>query len=189
MSLLALNFGSHTDSVHVTIARRVISPPTMRLLTQVDQRYQLRQRERIALALIAQTEGLRAAEIAKRLGLPDAASLSDWLPGLVEKGLLHQDGRTKRTRYFVPPEILRDAGLDTMTTLKRVESHVVAALILEDVRRYPDSGRTEIHRRIGPEIHVRSVQRAIATLVANGRLVPSGSRRSRTYRYSKRQES
>ena len=178
-----------TDSVHVTIARRVISPPTMRLLTQVDQRYQLRQRERIALALIAQTEGLRAAEIAKRLGLPDAASLSDWLPGLVEKGLLHQDGRTKGTRYFVPPEILRDAGLDTMTTLKRVEPHVLAALILEDVRRYPDSGRTEIHRRIGPEIHVRSVQRAIATLVANGRLVPSGSRRSRTYRYSKRQES
>lgn len=173
-----------TDSVHVTIARRVISPATLRLLAQADQRYHLRQRERIALALVAQTEGLRAAEIRARLGLTDPDALSEWLPGLVEKGLLHQDGRTKGTRYFVPPALLRDAGLDSVTTLKHVEPHVLAALIVEDVRRYPDSGRAEIHRRIGPEIHAKAVQRALASLVEEGRLVASSSRRWRTYRLS-----
>jgi hypothetical protein len=45
-----------TDSVHVTVPRRVVQPGIIKLLVEADQRYQLTQRERITLAFIAQTE-------------------------------------------------------------------------------------------------------------------------------------
>jgi DNA-binding MarR family transcriptional regulator len=141
-----------TDSVHVTVPRRVVQPGVIRLLADADQRYQLTQRERIVFALLAQTEGLSAVELAERLELDDPAALRPWLGRLLEWGLVEQTGRTKATRYFVPPALLREAGLDKLTTLTRVQPHRLRALILEDLERFPDSGRGDIHRRIGPEI-------------------------------------
>ena len=92
-----------TDSVHVTIPRRVVQPGVIRLLAEADQRYLLTQRERIVLALVAQTEGLSAVELAEQIELPDPAALRSWLGRLLEWGLVEQTGRTKATRYFVPP--------------------------------------------------------------------------------------
>ncbi len=171
-----------TDSVHVVVPRRVVHPGIIRLLADVDPHYQLTQRERIALALLAQTEGLLAAELAERLELADATALSLWIARLVELGLIEQAGRTKGTRYFVPPKLLRAAGLDRRTTLARVEPHRLRALILEDLKRYPDSKRGDIHRRIGPEIHDKKVLRTLNSLMADGLVVPTGERRWRLYR-------
>jgi ATP-dependent DNA helicase RecG len=179
------------DSVHVTIPRRVMQPGVIRLLAEVDQRYQLTQRERIALATLAQTEGLSAADLAKRLELDEPAALRPWLGSLTERGLVEQTGRTKGTRYFVPPGLLESAGLDGHTTLARVQPHRLRALILEDLERYPNSGRADIHRRIGPEIHVRTLGRALAALLEDGEIESEGKRRWTTYRLSgssKRQE-
>ena len=89
--------------MHVTIPRRVVQPNIIRLLVQADQRYQLTQRERIAFALLAQTEGVLAAELAERFELADPASLRPWIGRLLDCGLVEQTGRTKATRYFVPP--------------------------------------------------------------------------------------
>jgi ATP-dependent DNA helicase RecG len=179
------------DSVYVTIPRRVMQPGVIRLLAEVDQRYQLTQRERIALATLAQTEGLSAADLAKRLELDEPAALRPWLGSLIERGLVKQTGRTKGTRYFVPPGLLESAGLDGHTTLARVQPHRLRALILEDLERYPNSGRADIHRRIGPEIHVRTLGRALAALLEDGEIESEGRRRWTTYRLSgssKRQE-
>lgn len=171
-----------TDSVHVTVPRRVIHPGVIRLIAEADQRFHLSARERIVLGLLAQTEGLSAAELAKRLELPDTASLRPWLARLPELGLVEHAGRTKATRYFVPPSLLRAAGLDTLTTLKRMQPHRLRALILEDLGRFPDSGRADIHRRIGPEIHAKTLARAIDALVEAGNVLATGERRWRTYR-------
>ena len=171
-----------TDSVHVTVPRRVVQPGVIRLLAEADQRYQLTQRERIVLALVAQTEGLSAVELAEHLELPDPAALRPWLGRLLEWGLVEQAGRTKATRYFVPPALLREAGLDKVTTLKRVQPHRLRALILEDLERYPDSGRADIHRRIGPEVHAKTITRALDTLLGEGAIAATGERRWRKYR-------
>lgn len=171
-----------TDSVHVTVPRRVVQPGVIRLLADADQRYQLTQRERIVFALLAQTEGLSAVELAERLELDDPAALRPWLGRLLEWGLVEQTGRTKATRYFVPPALLREAGLDKLTTLKRVQPHRLRALILEDLERFPDSGRGDIHRRIGAEIHTKALARALDVLLAEGSILASGERRWRTYR-------
>ena len=152
------------------------------MLTEADQRFHLTQRERIALGMLAQTEGLSAAELATRLELTDAAATHGWIDRLVEVGLVEQAGRGKATRYHVPPGLLRQAGLDGKTTLARVQPHRLRALILEDLERYPASGRIEIHRRIGPEIHEKSVMRVLNALVADGVVEATGVRRWRTYR-------
>ncbi len=80
---------------------------------------------------------------------------------LVELGLVEQSGRTRATRYFVPPGLLRTSGLDERTTLRRVQPHRLRALILEDLERYPGSSSTEVHQRIGPEIPSRTFRRAL----------------------------
>jgi ATP-dependent DNA helicase RecG len=171
-----------TDSVHVTVPRRVVQPGAIRLLAEADQRYQLSQRERITLALIAQTEGLSASELADELELSDASDLRPWLGRLVEWGLVDQSGRTKATRYFVRPALLREAGLDALTTLTRVQPHRLRALILEDLDRYPGSAKREVHRRVGPEIPDRTFRRALHDLVIAGDVEATGEKRWRTYR-------
>jgi len=171
-----------TDSVHVTVPRRVVQPGVIRLLAEADQRFQLTQRERIVLALVAQTEGLSASELAEDLELPDPSALRPWLGRLVELGLIEQSGRTSATRYFVPPALLREAGLDAQTTLKRVQPYRLRALILEDLERFPDSPSKEVHRRVGPEIPDRTFRRALEALVENGQVKSTGGTRWRKYR-------
>ena len=82
----------------------------------------------------------------------------------------------------MPPALLRAAGLDKLTTLRRVQPHRLRALILEDLERFPDSARGDVHRRIGPEIHVRTLGRALETLVDSGEILSSGVGRWRRYR-------
>ncbi len=171
-----------TDSVHVTIPRRVVQPGVIKLLVEADKRYQLTQRERITFALVAQTESISAAELAGELELADTNALRRWLGRLLGWGLIEQTGRTSATRHFVPPALLREAGLDALTTLKRVQPHRLRALILEDLGRFPDSGRADIHRRIGPEIHEKALARALDALRGEGVIISTGERRWRKYR-------
>jgi ATP-dependent DNA helicase RecG len=171
-----------TDSVHVTVPRRVVQPGIIKLLVEADQRYQLMQRERITFALVAQSESVSAAELAEELELPDAGALRHWLGRLLTWGLVEQSGRTKATRYFVPPALLREAGLDALTTLTRVQPHRLRALILEDLERFPDSAKGDIHRRVGPEIPERTFRRALEELVASGQVVATCETRARRFR-------
>jgi ATP-dependent DNA helicase RecG len=171
-----------TDSVHVTVPRRVMRPEVARLLREANARFQLNQRERIALGVLALTEGLTATEFARRLELPDAEALHPWIDRLLEVGLITPTGRTRATRYFVPPTLLKAVDLDLKTTLKRVQPHRLRALILEDLERYPGSSSSEIHQRIGPEINPRTLKRAIDALIDAGEVVPSGKKRWTKYR-------
>lgn len=171
-----------TDSVHVVVPRRVVLPGVIRLLAEADKRYQLTQRERIALALTAQSEGLPANQLAEQLELEDPSELRAWIGRLLELGLLQQTGRTKGTRYFVLPQLLREAGLDQQTTLTRVQPHRLKALILEDLERFPESSASDIHRRVGSEIPERTFRRAMEDLVAENQVQAEGEKRWRRYR-------
>jgi len=171
-----------TDSTHVTIERRVLHPGVVRLIADADERHQLSQRERIALGLLGQAESMSAAELADGLDVSETAELRPWLGRLVELGLVVQSGRTNATRYFVPPALLREAGLDTSTTLTRVQPHRLRALILEDLERFPDSAKADIRRRVGPEIPERTFRRALDDLVASDQVIATGETRARRFR-------
>lgn len=171
-----------TDSVLVKIPRHVVQPGVIALLAHADAKYQLTQRERIVLGLLAQTEGLPSGKLASELELEDSEALGGWLGRLVDWGLVGATGRTKARRYYLPPDLLRAAGLDGRTTLVRLEPHRLRALVIEDLERYPDSSISEIHRRVGPEIAQRTLKRAIDALVDEKRITFSGERRWRRYR-------
>lgn len=170
------------NAVQVTVPRRVLHPGVLQLLSRVNQSQALTQRERITLGMLAATEGLSATELASRLGLSETGELRNCLGELVSLWLVSQSGRTRGTRYHVPPELLRASGLDLRTTLSRVEPHRLRALILEDLGRYPDSSSAQVHARVGPEIPERSFRRAMEELVEQGQVSYTGDRRWRRYR-------
>ena len=169
------------DRVQVTVGRRILKPEVIDFVAKADQTYQLTQRERIALGLLAQHDALTARELAGTLELPSVEALQPWLKRLLEWHLVQSAGRTKATRYFVDPGLLRSLNFTGETTLKRIEPHRLAALVLEDLRRYPESAISDIHRRIGGEIHRKQVKRALEELIERGVVRFGGNNRWRRY--------
>jgi ATP-dependent DNA helicase RecG len=169
------------DRVQVTVRRRILRPEIVDFIAKADQTYQLTQRERIALGLLAQRDALTARELATALELPSAEALQPWLVRLLGWSIVHNAGRTQATRYFVAPELLRGLHFPAGTTLKRIEPHRLAALILEDLRRYPRSSTSEVHQRIGMEIHPKQVKRALDALVTKNEVRFGGDNRWRRY--------
>lgn len=88
------------DSVHVTVQRRLVQPEVMKLMAAASQRHELSQRERIALALVAQSGGLAERELADGLKLERHEALAPWLGRLLELGLVEQLGKGRRAHYF-----------------------------------------------------------------------------------------
>jgi ATP-dependent DNA helicase RecG len=163
------------------VRRRIISPRAIDIIIKVDEAYQLRQREKICLGLLAQHEALTARELAQELELPDVETLHAWIGRLTEFGLVHTTGKTKSTRYFVAAELVRDLELPASTTLQRIEPHRLKALVLEDLRHYPGSSISQINERIGREINQKRLKRAIDDLIDQNQVRAEGERRGRKY--------
>lgn len=169
------------DRVQVIVRRRILKPEVIDFIAKADQTYQLTQRERITLGLLAQHDALTARELASALELSTTDALQPWLKRLLDWNLVQSAGRTQATRYFVDPSLLRSLNFSGETTLKRIEPHRLAALIYEDLQRYPESAIGDIHQRIGGEIHPRQVKRALEELVKRGAVRHEGLNRWRRY--------
>ncbi len=169
------------DRVQVTVRRRILKPEVIDFIAKADQTYQLTQRERIALGLLAQHDAMTARELAAVLELPSIDALQPWIKRLLEWDLIQSAGRTQATRYFVDPGLLRTLNFVGGTTLKRIEPHRLAALIVEDVGRYPKSKIGDIHERIGMEIPRSRIRRGIEQLVKAGKLMAEGVKSGTRY--------
>nr|WP_305043584.1 hypothetical protein [Geoalkalibacter sp.] len=162
--------------------RRILKPEIIDFIAKADQTYQLTQRERIALGLLAQHEAMTARELAAMLELPSVDALQPWIKRILEWDLIQSAGRTQATRYFVDPRLLRTLNFVGGTTLKRIEPHRLSALIIEDVSRYPKSKIGDIHERIGREIPRSRIRRGIEQLVKAGKLMAEGVKNGTRYR-------
>jgi ATP-dependent DNA helicase RecG len=169
------------DRVEVTVRRRILKAETIDLMAKANQSFQLYQRETICLGLLAQAEQLSARELVSALMLDDVDALRPWLGRLQELGLVKLVGRTKATRYFVDPDILRTLDMSTATTLGRIEPHRLEALVIEDLGRYPRSKIGDINVRIGSEIPRHRLKRALDALVKTERVAQEGERKARVY--------
>ena len=169
------------DRVQVTVRRRILRPEIIDFIAKADQTYLLNQRERIALGLLAQHDALTARELNAALELPSVDALKPWLSRLLDWNIVKSAGRTQATRYFVDPALMMGLDFSGATTLKRIEPHRLAALILEDVSRYPHAKMGEIHQRIGLEIPRSRIRRAVEELVKAGKLLPAGIRNGTRY--------
>lgn len=169
------------DRVQVTVRRRILRPEVIDFIAKADATFQLTQRERIALGLLAQHDALTARELSILLELPSAEALQPWLTRLVDWSIVKSMGRTQATRYFIEPGLLDSLDFSATTTLKRIESHRLAALILEDVARYPKTKMGDIHKRIGLEIPRSRIRRSVEELVRSGKLLSEGVRSGTRY--------
>ncbi len=170
------------DRVSVTIQRRIIRPDVIGLLAQADGEYQLSQRERITLGVLAIGDGLTARELARELEAESIEEMRSWIGRLPDFGLVGTSGKTRGLRYFVAPEVLRNTGVLRQTTLRRIPQHRLLALLHEDLSRYPNSSSSEINRRIGAEISAKTVKRALDELIGEKKVIFAGQRRWRRYR-------
>lgn len=180
------------DSVIVRVERRIVRPEVVALLSAASQQFALRQRERICLGLVAQHGLLKSADFSRILDLPDETRVRTWLGSLLEKQIILARGRTRATEYMVNPEWLRLLQTKGPTTLKKIEPHRLRHLVLEDLQTYSPSAKTaaspaEIHRRIGQEISVYKLRRALEDLRRAGSVGHNGKRGlgSRYFIYAK----
>lgn len=169
------------DWVRVTLARTAPDRQVLAFITQASERFDLKQRERIALGLLARHEALTAKELATKLELSSAEQLRPWLERLCDWGLVGQSGRTQATRYFVQPELLRTLAFPAVTTLKRIEDHRLRALVLEDIGRYPWSAFGDIHARIGVEIPPRRLRSMLQSLLTDEAVQKTGQFKGTRY--------
>lgn len=169
------------DSVTVTVMRRIVKPQVIALIDDADKRFQLSQRERITLGILAQADGLTAIDLCRQVEVASADALKPWLGRLLVLDLVRTSGRTKGQRYFVDPSLLRGAKVPAVTTLARIEPHRLRALVLEDLRRYPASAIGEVHRRVGAELARAQLKRVLADLVRRGELQMAGVKRAARY--------
>ena len=162
------------DRVQVSIRRRILKPEVIDFIAKADQQYQLTQRERITLGLLAQHEAMTARELASALELPSGGELALWLKRPLDWKIVQTRGRTQSTRYYIDPQLLKGLEFIGDTTLKRIEPHRLLALIEEDVGHYRGTKIGQIHERIGPEIPRSRLKRAMKQLVEERRLVTEG---------------
>lgn len=169
------------DWVKVTIQRRIAKPAVIRLIADVDAQFQLTQRERITLGLLAQSEGMTAGELAKALEMEKAEELASWLGQLLKLELIQTTGKTRATRYFISPALPRKAGIPMRTSLKRIESPRLDALIREDLERHPGSKIGDILPRVGAEIGRVRLRGGLKRLILKGEVVMVGVKNGAKY--------
>ena len=83
------------DRVEVTVTRRVIRPEVIDFITRADELFQLRQRERITLGLLAQHDSLSARELTMALALPGVEAIGPWMGRLQTLKIVRQVGRPR----------------------------------------------------------------------------------------------
>ncbi len=169
------------DRVEVVVEKRIVKPAVIEFLAKADAAYQLRQRERIALGLLAQVDAMTARELADALELSEVADVANWLGRLPSWGVVLTFGRTKGVRYHVDPDLLRRMSFPSQTTLALIEPHRLDALVFEDLKRYPGSGITAVNDRIGAEIPRRLLKSSLDRLREGGNVRSEGKNKGMVY--------
>ena len=169
----------------ITVRKRILNPAIIDFMFKADQAYEMTQKEKIALGLIAQHEAVTAINLCRILEIRDADDLKPWIDRLCNWQIVKTRGRTKATEYYVDPELLRKLDFKGKTSLKGIEKHRLRELVIRDLEIYKESGISEIHNRIGAEIPVYKLRRELAVLANEKLIVTKSSKRWKRYLLNK----
>lgn len=170
------------DFVSVKVYRRIHNPQVLELMDFADKHYQLRQKQKICLGLIAMHESVTAKELEGLLELDNSDALRPWLQPLIKQGLvISSKVRSRGIEYRINSVLLRNAEFKGTTTLKRIEDYRLKELILEDLKLYKEAKLSEIRERIGSEITVKRIKTQLLKLEEEGIVGRRGSNRWTTY--------
>ena len=169
------------DRVVVTVKKHIISKEVVRLMSKVNEDYSLKQKEIIALGLIAQNNTIPSVVLSKKLSLRNDDSLKYWIGALVKHEIILSKGKTKATEYYVNPKLLKQLDFKGKTDLKKIEAHRLEHLILEDLKIYQPCSIGDIHERIGKEINKKRIKRQLDKMVEELKITAEGETRWRKY--------
>lgn len=169
------------DRVTVTIRKQIISKEVVKLMDKANQEFQLKQKEIIALGIIAQSNSIAALQLSKILNQKDETGLRNWLGRLIDLELIQSKGKTRATEYFINPSYLRKLNFKGKTDLKKIEPYRLQELIHQDLLTYPDSQIGDIHTRIGKEIPQRKLKSELDKMVEASKISKSGEKRWTRY--------
>lgn len=162
---------------------RATAPDTsvLLLLDNLARFYDFTQKEIITLGVIAQHGYLSAPALVQVLQLRQEERARAWLGRLLEWGIVLTRGVKKGTEYMINPKAYAAAKLDVKPSLKTLEPHRLRALIEEDLRAYPNSLLSEIHRRLD-ELEEKDIRKLVYAMVEDGAIIPSpGGTKNRRY--------
>ena len=174
----------YDDRVVVTLKKQIISKEVVRLMSNVNDEFNLSQKEIIALGLIAQNGIVSAIYLSDKLCVRNSDSLKYWIGTLVSNEIVLSKGKTKATEYYVNPELLKQVDFKGKTDLKKIEPHRLEHLILEDLKTYQPCSKFDIHQRIGMEIHEKRLKRSLDKLISEGEIQKIGEKRGTQYKLS-----
>lgn len=170
------------DFVSVKVCRRIQSSKVLELMDFADRNYQLRQKQKICLGLIAMHESVTARELEKLLELNNSDELRPWLQHLIRQGLvICCNVRSRGLEYRVNSTLLQKSEFRGKTSLKRIEDYRLKELIIEDLKLYKEARIGDIQERIGSEISEKRVKAQILGLEEDGIIGRRGSNRWTTY--------
>ncbi|WP_416440846.1 ATP-binding protein [Leeuwenhoekiella sp. A16] len=175
------------DRLTVTLKKQIVSKEILKLMDKASQDLQLKQKEVIALGIIAQKEGITAIELSKLLNISKPNGLQYWIGRLITLEVVLSKGKTKGTLYFVNPDFIRTTDFIERTNLKRIEPHRLQELIYEDIKNYPASAISEINKRIGVEIKQRTLKVKLDEMIENELIRKEGERKGTKYFINKMQ--
>lgn len=170
------------DRVVVTVKKEILSKEVVRLMSRVNDEFQLNQKEIIALGIIAQSGVLSSINLSKKLSLRNADSLTYWLGKLLKNDIVLSKGKTKATEYYVNSELLKEVEFKGKTDLKKIETHRLEHLILEDLKIYGPCSIGDIHERIGLEINQKKIKRQLDKMIEDIKVIKEGERKGSKYR-------
>lgn len=170
------------DFVSVKVYRRIHNAQVLELMDFADKHYQLRQKQKICLGLIAMHESVTAKELEGLLELDNSDALRPWLQPLIKQGLvISSKVRSRGIEYRVNSVLLRNAEFKGATTLKRIEDYRLKELILEDLKLYKEAKLSDIRERIGSEISEKRFKTQILNLEEEGIIGRRGANRWTVY--------
>jgi ATP-dependent DNA helicase RecG len=171
---------SDFSKVSVTIESRIVDMQALRLTDYISKHYQLTQRERILVGIVARHKKILSTELTKILQLSEEERLRNWYSKLLDKGILLTHGKGKGNAFLINPKLLSDSKINLSPSLKTVEPYVLEQLVLTDIKNYPNSTIGDIDRRI-KDIPKKELQKVIYKLVKKGDIYSEGSKTYRKY--------
>lgn len=168
------------DFVEVSVYRKIITKDAARLSDYISSHYRLKRKSIIALGIILQKRSLYASELTNELQLTEQDRLRSYLEPLLTNDIINSKGIGKGTKYEISPLFLNKSKFQSPTTLKTIEPYRLKALILEDLRFYPNSSIAEIANRL-PDVEYNDLEKMVRKMAQEGEIVPIGGRKYRKY--------
>jgi len=168
------------DYVEVTVYRKIITKDASRLNDFISANYRLKRKSIIALGIILQKRCIYASELTRELQLAEQDRLRSYVDPLLVNEIITAKGIGRGTKYEISPVFLSKTKLQSPTTLKTIEPYRLKALILEDLRFYPNSSISEIANRL-PDVEFADLEKTVREMAKRGEIKPIGGRKYRKY--------